>query len=306
MPDQIPMPEAARKHLETKMIGEQINGITIKRILGSGTTAITYEAEDKYGAPWALKLVTQESYGGHAPLREVARFAPIRDKRFLVFPEEIGEWDLPLNNCAVKFLWFKARSVQGETLEKFLMSGVAFSAKDEICRFIENIAVALDQIHAAGFAHGDLHARNIMREVIGKGGLLPAIQYVIIDFSEAHPVEEAEKGLHKDLELFGTHLRAFCEAIYRKDVVSREDDRVLKAIEHIPGLVQGITAETVSIWKPSQILKRFEDGLRAAEDAPAKLKTPFDSLSAENITNDTLLTALCFTEYPWGQKVRII
>src|SRR5207245_7399850 len=47
----------------------------------------------------------------------------------------------------------------------------------------------------------------------------------------------------------------------------------------------------------------FQEGLRSAEEAPKKLRTPFDSLSAEHITNDELLTKLCFTTNWWAAEL---
>lgn len=143
MPDQIRMPEPVRDHLENRMIGEQINGLTIKGVLGTGNTAITYEADDRFGVPWALKVVTRESYGDRAPFREVARFSQTVDDRFLVFPRDIGDWQLSLDSRTIDFIWFQSRCVRGKTLEKFLSSKILFAAKTEIRRYIENLAVAL-------------------------------------------------------------------------------------------------------------------------------------------------------------------
>jgi len=303
MPEQIPMPKGVRRRLEIEMIDCQINGLTVKKVIGSGNTAITYEVEDRYGQIWALKLVTRESYGDRAPFREVARFSQVRDKRFLVFPEDVGDWEYREDGKVVQFVCFKSRCVKGKTLETFLTSGVCFAARTEIRRFIENLAVALDELKRIGFSHGDFHGRNIMREVVGEGGLLPDVRYVVIDFSEAHEVENMQEGLLNDLEAFGQHLRSFSDQVYLREAISREDEKVLKAIEHIPGLLNGMTAETVRLWSPTEILTTFQDALRSAEEAPRKLSTPFDSLSAENITNDELLTKLCFTDNWWAAEL---
>lgn len=303
MPDQIPMPAAAKIHLESEMVGKEIADFTIREVLGAGNTAITYAANDAYGLTWALKLVTRESYGERPPFREVARFAQTTDKRFLVFPEQTGEWKLGDGRKAVQFIWFKSRCVRGKSLESFLHSDLTYSPTTEVRRFIENLVVALDQLKQIGFAHGDLHNRNIMREVVGDGGPVPEVRYVVIDFSEAHPVENTQEGLLEDLEQFGHHLRSFADSIHRRDDISRDDEKVLKAIEHLPGLLHGLTAETVRLWNPTEILRTFQEALRSVQEAPKKLRTPFDSLSAENITNDALLTKLCFTDNWWAKEL---
>lgn len=303
MADQIDMPAHVRRHLESRMIGHTVAGFKIRKTLGAGNTAITYEVEDGYGVAWALKFVTIESYGERAPLREVARFAHAEDERFLVFPKEIGEWTLEINKDSFDFLWFKSRSVKGQTLRKYLESGTQFNAMTEAHRCTEHIAVALEELARMGFAHGDMHDRNIMREVVGAKGELPEVRYVIIDFSEAYPLAEAQGGLQHDMQCFGHHLQAFADAINRRETISRDDENVLSAIGHIPGLIQGVTAEGIGIKTPSEVLKCFRENLRAAEAAPRKLRTPFDALSAEDIKNDALLTDLCFTKSWWAAEL---
>ena len=92
MPEQVPMPKGARKYLAEEIFGEQIGKMTVKKLLGLGKTAVTYEVVDSFGLTWALKLVTRDSYGDRGALGEVARFAGVRDNRFLVFPEVVGDW----------------------------------------------------------------------------------------------------------------------------------------------------------------------------------------------------------------------
>ena len=304
MPDQIDMPAHVRRHLETAMMGETVADFRIRRALGAGNTAITYEVEDEYGVVWALKLVTIESYGDRAPLREVARFARAEDERFLVFPKEIGDWTLTLKNQKFDFIWFKSRSVKGQTLKKFLESDIQFHTMTEALRCTEHLAEGLEELARLGYAHGDMHDRNVMREVIGENGQLPEVRYVIIDFSEAHPIADAQGGLQSDMQCFGHHLQAFADAINRREALSRDDEKVTSAISHIPGLLQGTTAEGIGICKPSEVVQRFRDNLRSAEAAPRKLETPFDALNAEDIKNDALLTDLCFTKTWWAAELQ--
>ena len=303
MAEQLDMPSRVRQHLENDMAGKDIAGFRIGRVLGSGNTAVTYEVRDKGGVEWALKLVTKESYGDRAPLGEVARFSAAEDERFLVFPKAIGEWTLELARKEYEFIWFQSPQVKGETLKKYLESGVQFSARVEIQRCIEHLTVALEELARIGFGHGDMHNRNVMREVIGEKGKLPEIRYRIIDFSEAYSVDEVQGGLQKDMECFGHHLQAFADVLMQRDDLTRDDEKVLSAIQHIPGLLTGITADGIGIKMPSDILETFQKNLRAAEEAPRKLRSPFDALSAEDIKNDALLTELCFTRNWWAAEL---
>lgn len=268
MPDQIEMPARVRKYLMDNFSEIEIDEFKIIKVLGSGNTAVTYEVEDQNGLPWALKVVKRESYGDRAPFREIGRFARAKDKRFLVFPEDVGDHSLKLGSKTYDFIWFKSRCVEGQTLKSYFESKTQFSAKTEILRYIENITAALDELQRLKFCHGDLHDRNIMREVIGEEGLLPEIRYVIIDFSEAHPIDDPREGLSKDFENFGKHLRSFSEAVYRRESLTREDEKILTAISHIPGLLNGTAPESMCILRASQIAEIFKVGLRSTEQNP--------------------------------------
>ena len=78
MQNQQDMPKSVRDHMTNKMIGKKIDDLIICKILGSGNTAITYEVEDIFGVRWALKLVTRESYGERAQLREYLKILTIK------------------------------------------------------------------------------------------------------------------------------------------------------------------------------------------------------------------------------------
>jgi len=305
MVKQIVMPASVRDYLEGKeRIGETIDGFKILELKGGGKTAVTYKVEDEDGFVWALKLVTSKSYGDRAPFREISRFSKASDERFLVFPKGVGDWTLRLGGRTHKFIWFKSRFVDGITLRKFLSSTDSeYSIEEEVKRYIEHIAAALEELRRLGFSHGDLHDGNIMREVVGADGPLPEVKYVVIDFSEAHPVESTREGLSNDIQRFGQHLRTFSSAAYSREVLTRGDQKVLDAIKHIPGLLDGFSPEVMAISSASEVLKRFQSALQPTEVAPRKLDDPFNPLSADNIANDALLADLCFTKMWWTEKL---
>lgn len=303
MAGQVQMPSSIQNYLKNNMIGKDVCGLRIIKVLGHGKTAVTYEVEDYNGIPWALKVVWMKSYGSRAPFREIGRFAQAKDERFLAFPKDIGEWCLDFRNKKHEFIWLKSRCVRGLSLRDFLRSDTRFSVKEEIIRYMEHITVALEELQRLGFSHGDLHDGNIMREVVGEEGVLPDIRYVVIDFSEAHPIEDAHDGILKDIEYFGKHLRNFYDIIHQRENISREDEKILTAISHIPGLLNGVAPESMGISKASDILDRFKDGLRSSEEPKRKLSDPFHPLSAENIVSDALLADLCFMQIWWVKEL---
>lgn len=304
MNDQIYMPEDVRRRLVDEMLGEEIrangNVFRILRVLGPGNTAVTFEVEDAGGIHWALKLVTQESYRERAPMREVGRFARADDKRFLSFPLDVGDWEFE----GVPFVWFKARCVSGMSLEQFLTSDAAFDSREEIDLFLSCLTAALSELSKLGYAHGDLHWRNIIREEIGKGGPRPAVNYVVIDFSESHEVSVPGEALKADIESLGQHLRSFADALHRRVPLTRDDEIAISAIGHLPGLLVAGAEEAAPPMTPEDVLERFREGVRAAAQSRVDLKDPFDCLSAEDIASDALLANLCFTAHWWVSDLK--
>lgn len=293
------MPANVRNHLEKKMVGNRIREFCIKDVLGSGNTAVTYEVEDNFGVTWALKLVTSESYGNSAKIKEVIRFNQIEDERYVVFPKETGEWTLEISEKIYTFYWFKSRCVRGKTFNQFLHSENKFSAKDEISRYIDNIATALELLRKHGFCHGDFHDKNLMREEVGVNGPTPEIRYVIIDFSEAHSNKDPKAGLSKDIENYGKHLRSFYDNVSQRESISREDEKILTAISHLPGMISGNAPEIMGILKATDVRDLFVKAISSIKNAPNKLTSPFEPVSAEYIANDKLLTSLCYTGASW-------
>ena len=88
----------------------------------------------------------------------------------------------------------------------------------EALRYTEHLAEGLEELARLGYAHGDMHDRNVMREVIGENGQLPEVRYVVIDFSEAHPIADAQGGLQSDICgcVSVTISKAFADAIKRE------------------------------------------------------------------------------------------
>jgi hypothetical protein len=296
------IPLQLQHYLEHEMLKREIAQFRILRVMGSGDFAITYHVEDQNGVEWALKLVPYD-LRENQPTGEITQFSKANDHRFLVFPKQNGQCEIELEKKKHPFVWFQSAFVRGQTLKEYLESGLHFNARVELERCIEHLTVALEELEWIGFGHGNMHDRNIMREVVGEEGSLPEIHYKVVDFTEVSRFDESQSILKKDMESLGRHIQAFADALHRRDELTRDDEKVLGAIQHIPGLLTGITADGIGIKKPSAILETFRKNLRLTEEAPRKLRSPFDALNAEDIKNDALLIDLCFTGNSWAGEL---
>lgn len=282
----------------------KIDRFRVIRLLGSKDTAITFEVADKNNARWTLKLLPRQNDSAWLANGEVTRFLGIRDKRFLVFPTRVGSWSLRLGKESHQLTWVQSPLIRGQNLMDYLASGKHFNARVEIQRCLEQLTVAITELDRIGCSHGNIHERNIVREVIGEDGALPEIYYRIIDFSQARPIKEPTIRRKSDLEGLGRVLQAFADALHRRDELTRDDEKVLGATQHIPGLVTGLTADGIGMNTVGLMLKTFQSNLLLAEEAPRKLRSPFDALNAEDIKNDALLIDLCFTGNSWTAELQ--
>jgi len=303
MAEQYQMSSEWNMMLVSKMVGQDIEGFSVKRVLGSGSTAVTYLALDDNGHEWALKLADADSFGERSPFRDVGRFSSVRDERYLALTKETGLTTLQLDGVDKRFYWFKSRPVEGQSLQDFLAEGNRFSVAGEIECFLRCITSALQILEQLGFAHGDMHSRNIMREVVGEKTVHPEVRYVLIDFSESHELREADGGLSSDLAMLGKHLHNFAIAASEWEDLRRDDERVLAAVSHVPGMLNGSSATSLGIRSAEDVYSRFTDNLQSVSRARDELLSPFESLSTEFLPSDSLIADLCFTEMSWTSKL---
>ena len=90
-------------------------------------------------------------------------------------------------------LCLREEYVEGESLASYLgrieAGGCRLESFDAIA-FLAQLLFALSLVHDAGWIHRDLHPRNVM--------VVPDGRVRIVDFGCAAPVEECERGLHRE------------------------------------------------------------------------------------------------------------
>jgi len=305
MSKQLKMPKDWKQFLMEELVGQHIDKFHVVKVLGAGKTAVTYEVLDEGGRPWALKVMDAVAFGEGASIRDVARFRAVEDDRYLVFPQEADRTEIAMaDRKRREFVWFKSKRVNGVSLDGFLGESKRFSISSEVERFLTCLTVGLEALSEAGFCHGDLHSRNIMREVVGQNGVNPEVRFVIIDFSEAYRVEDPGRGQLDDLEMLGQHLRQFSEVASRRRDLLRDDLRTLVAIQHIPGQLNGTSSAEFGLSNPKEVYERYRAALRDTTAERRVLISPFESLSTENLVSDRLIADLCFTEMSWTKKLQ--
>jgi len=144
--------------------------------IGAGSFADVFRAIDpSLARPVALKLRREGPAGARRWIDEARRLARVRHPHVLLVygaQEHDGRAGL----------W--TEWIQGRTLERVLAESGPLGAREAAAIGID-LCGALAAVHGAGLVHGDVTARNVMREgAPGERG--PSGRIVLMDFGSAH------------------------------------------------------------------------------------------------------------------------
>jgi hypothetical protein len=169
--------------------------LQVLRRIGEGAFGEVFEAWDPgLQRHVALKLRRAASSGGSGTtlwLGEARRLARVRHDHVL----QIHGADVHDGRAG---LWTEL--LIGRTLEAILAADGPFSAREATLIGLD-LCAALAAVHAAGLAHGDLKAGNVMRVGIAGADSRAAGRIVLMDFGTAHassrpdPSEDAPGGV---------------------------------------------------------------------------------------------------------------
>jgi serine/threonine-protein kinase len=136
--------------------GTRVAGYEIEGVLGSGATAVVYEARQlALDRKVALKVLTLEpgmDPSFRARFAKEGRVQAGLDHPSVVAVFEAGEWE------GAPFIAMQL--VRGDTLSEMILAQAL--AGDRALRLLRPIADALDTAHAAGVIHRDVKPQNIL------------------------------------------------------------------------------------------------------------------------------------------------
>jgi hypothetical protein len=154
-----PATERSRHLLEP---GTPMAGYRVERLHGRGRAGDVYEATQlTLGRRIALRLFQPELGRDAAFVERFRRYAAIEHPG-LVAVHEIGRSE--------HGLFAASQLVDGASLES-LLSREARPGPRELARLLRPVAAALDALHAAGLAHGDVEAASVLVDRSGRSYL---------------------------------------------------------------------------------------------------------------------------------------
>ncbi|MFO0664589.1 MAG: sigma 54-interacting transcriptional regulator [Polyangiaceae bacterium] len=158
----------------------KVAGLVVGKPLGAGTVARVFQAwhesEGAHGeAPLALKMAREGASSWLVrEARLLARLAPPRGPRVLHAGFALGHF------------YFTTPRVEGESLASWLARPVAKSERERVFQVVAlGIARALTDLHALGYAHGDVKPENV---------LVHGAAATLVDYGLAAPFGEALSG----------------------------------------------------------------------------------------------------------------
>ncbi len=170
--------------MQDSLIGQHIDGYTIRALLGSGGMAQVYRAYDpRLDREVALKVLS-------AAMQRQPAFAERfqKEARTLASFQHPGIVQIYTIGSLQGRSYLAQELLVGPTLDQELAAARAqgtYLASDRVIPLLEEVASALDYAHARGIIHRDLKPNNLMRNAQGR--------MVLMDFGIAKAIVGAEK-----------------------------------------------------------------------------------------------------------------
>jgi len=269
----------------------------------SGLYSVVWRGKDDRGRDRAIKIRPRRSAGSY--LQEIGRASDLEGcpcfARFI--DADVLELDLDAAE-PIGVEVFVEEWVRGITLRRFVDEHVHELTPSFFVAYVREMCTALQALQDLGLAHGDLHDRNVMIAEPPPGALDREYRVRVIDTGRLSSAEE-EQHL-RDHEWFVKHLASIWNAMQQRRGLSRRDRRFLRFAKD---LIYRMAEEdpVVALREPRVINGQFQDAYSSAERPPdtsdSELSSPFEFISADQISDARLLVDLFAKSCPWLEKV---
>lgn len=272
------------------------------RAVDTGLYSVVWKAKDSYGRDRALKIRSHQRQGN---LLETIKASELEGcPQFARFVDaSTARIELP-GHGPVDVDVFVEEWIPGITLQQFLRQSPNGVTPTLLLGFVHDMCTALNALQERSLCHGDLHDRNVMIASPQLGSLDQQFSVRVVDVGRLSEVSEQDRL--RDHHFFVSHVVTLWNALRAKHRVSRRDRRFLNNL--VPLLKLMVEDDTgISLRDPRAIVDRFQDAYVRAEQpvrrAQSSLPSPFDFISADQISDARLLVDLFAKSCPWLDKV---
>ncbi|MEZ6128913.1 MAG: protein kinase [Planctomycetaceae bacterium] len=268
----------------------------------TGLYSVVWKAKDSRGRDRALKIRSHQKKGNlletikASELEACVQFARFEDADTIQIPLQGGP--------TVEVDVFVEEWIPGVTLKELLCRSPDAATPSLILGFVHDMCTALNALQERNLCHGDLHYRNVMIASPQLGSLDQQFSVRVIDVGRLSEVSEQDRL--RDHFFFVNHVVTLWNALRAKHRVSRRDRRFLNNL--VPLLRLMVEDDSgVALREPRAIVDRFQDAYDRAElpvrQTQTSLASPFDFISADQISDARLLVDLFAKSCPWLDKV---
>jgi hypothetical protein len=277
---------------------------TLDEPRGGGFKSVVWRATDEYGRTRALKFALVEDYESRSYLQELARAALLETDAFARFihaaPVSVSLADFGERT----FICFAEEWVAGSTLNRFLRDNSSSVGPTFMLGYVHGLCDALFDLQAARLKHDDMHAGNVMISPRPRSSY--EFKVKVIDTGSLKPIDQQTTKAKTDLRHFVDHLVLIWNTIHGRRVLPVRDRRFLDGAAKLIGMMLD-DDPSVQLRDPQHIKQQFELAFSRAvlphTNTYAELRSPFEFISAEHISDDRLLVDLFAKSVPWFEKV---
>ncbi|MGO8905185.1 MAG: hypothetical protein ACLQMH_06110 [Solirubrobacteraceae bacterium] len=273
---------------------------------GQGFKSVVWKVKNKDGRARAVKFATYEDFLARSSDEESVYASRLEDdQQWFARIEASGNTALDIgNDKRFDCVYFVQEWVTGDSLADFLVKYRADVNATFLLWYATTVVRPLAALAAAGLAHDDLHAGNVMLALPPASAFERGRILKIVDMGSLKPIHDVTKA-KQDLDRVADHLVAIYNIIVEDGHATRRERRFL---DEVRGLIAQIVEPEPdrALRDPRHVLAAFNEAesrsaYRAKEGGQA-INSPFEFISSEHIADDSTFLEL-FAETPWLSEV---
>jgi len=273
---------------------------------GHGFKSVVWKVNNEAGRARALKFATYADFLARSVDEERAYAARLEDdQQWFARIEASGKTSLPIGGDELfDCVYFVQEWVNGESLADFLVKHRADVNARFLLWYATTIAHPLAALAAAGLAHDDLHAGNVMLALPPPSTFDQARLIKLVDLGSLKALEDVAKP-KQDLDHVVDHLVAIYNVVVEDGHATRRERRFLDEVRRLIAQIVDPDPDR-AVREPRLIRDVFAEAesrsAYRAKEGGQPINSPFEFISSEHIADDSTFLEL-FAEAPWLSKV---
>lgn len=282
----------------------------------TGHKGFVLKVEDPDGRILAAKLCLKDDYdGGHTENYETKLAAKLElAPELFVIPREAGHVTLSLSDSTFpsdQWVCFLIPWVDGHTLKQLLKEDPSKATPQLIITVARDLLSAVYYLRDQGLKHDDMHSGNIMlaRQPAARFSRdgENAVAVKIIDTGSLKPIEYPTDKIHDDRASFLAILVDLYNSLFKNRLLASEYPRFVRMFREF---VMQMADSDPSRHFPQEAdisdrLNQLETASRSEIYEHVGVFYPFDAISAEHLSSDSILVQLFEDNLPWFTSLSV-